>query len=157
VSGAFTIPVAALWFQGPMGNPPGQGPFALLNTQFITQPEAKALNAVGPGVVLCPVAGPPYIADSIALRPDTRVVFGQGTLDFSDQPIGVLGEDAARFFTSDTAPATRLEILRKWCVDYVYCPDGVPVEDAVVAALRAMPELAEITHEGRAVVFRTRL
>jgi hypothetical protein len=39
----------------------------------------------------------------------------------------------------------------------VYCPDGVPVEDAVVAALRAMPELAEITHEGRAVVFRTRL
>ena len=154
VSGAFTIPVAALWFQGPLGNPPGRGPFALLNTQFITQSEATALDALGPGVVLCPVAGPPYIADTVALRPDTRVVFGQGTLDFSDQPIGVLGEDAARFFTPETAPETRAELLRKWCVDYVYCPDGIPVDDAVLTALRAMPELTPIGNEGRAAVFK---
>ena len=152
--GACTIAVTALFFQGPLGRQAGEGPFAHLHAEVMSPADAEALSRLGPGVVLTPASAPPYFGDIIALRPGNSVVFAQGTLNFSDQPMADLGEHVGKFFNPAATDAFRRGFVEEWCVDYVYCPDRHPVDTAVLDALRSASWLEEIAQCGDAVVFK---
>ena len=154
VCGLCSIAVASLFFQGPLGRQPGKGPFAYLHAELMSLAEAEALDNLGSGVVLAPASAPPFIGDVIALRPGNSVVFAQGTLDFSDRPMAELGAQVGEFFSPNATEAFRRDLVEQWCVDYVYCPDGRPVDDQVIAALRDAPWLDEVAQCGEAIVFR---
>ena len=153
VSGTASLGVGSLCFQGPVGHTPGQGPFQWLHPEMMTADEAALIDQIDTGVVLAPVTQPLYGDMIAARRPGMRTVFGQGTFAIGDRDMTELGAEVARFFEPDTPLAEREEILARYDVSYVFCPEACPVDARTVAALRHWPILeAEVS--GGAVLFR---
>lgn len=149
VAGVSSILVSALFFHGPVGRVPGKGPFARLHTEIMSSADAELLDAVRPGRVLAPM---PF-GDIASLRPGVGAVHGVGALQ-ADIAYLETEQAVSRFFSADGDDAFRRRFVRERRVDYVYCPDTFPVDEAVVRRLRAARWLRVAAEGGRGVLFQ---
>jgi len=154
-SGVCSIAVASLCFQGPLGVKPGQGAFAWAHGEVMTNADAKCLEALGEGVVMTPTSQPLF-GDIVTLR-GNQALYGQGAWDFADHSAVKISSTVDSFFDPATPPEARRAIATEWCIDYVYCPDTIPVSKKVLSELRGASWLTEIAAEGEAVLFRVQL
>ncbi|HIJ66094.1 MAG TPA: hypothetical protein HPP77_09100 [Candidatus Hydrogenedentes bacterium] len=152
--GVCSILVGSLFLQGPLGRVPGQGPFAYCHAEIMSEADARVLDALGKGVVLTPATPGPYFGDVVALRKGNRVINGHGAMNLSDLDLLETEKETAQFFSSKSSEAFRRELVVKYCIDYVLCPDTHPVDDAVLSALYDIAWLAEVAQENKAVLFR---
>lgn len=149
VCGIASVVVGTLFFQGPLGRVPGQGPFAHLHPEIMTPGDAALLDRLEPGTVLAPGS----FSDVIALREGMSVLGGIGGTDLSDRMSTELDPRIARFFSTEPIES-REAFVREWCIDYVYCPDTWPVDAGVVDALRSSPWLRTVAQESHGILFR---
>ncbi len=147
--GVISAAVGTLYFQGPLGRRPGEGPFARLHPEIMTEADAELLQLLSPGIVLAPAS----FSDVIALRPGMRVLGGVGGTDLSDQMSTEIDPAVARFFSAGL-PMDRSDFLDEWCVDYVYCPDTWPVGVPVVGELKSEARLELVAESSRGLLFR---
>ncbi|MBL7647378.1 MAG: hypothetical protein JNK74_14425 [Candidatus Hydrogenedentes bacterium] len=152
--GVLSQAVAALYFQGPLGRTPGEGPFAYLHYEYMTEADARLLAQLPSGTVAVPPWSPIAFGEIVAHHGDYQVIGGPGAMNLGDQPFGPLQESVNRFFSPEASEAERRDYVAKWCVDFVFCPDTCPVDPAVLEGLRRLPWLAVVAEEGRGVVFR---
>ena len=153
ICGLSTTAVGALIFQGPLGHTPGQGPFARIHYEAMSEHDAKLLDTLGEGRVLTPMFNPYTFGDVIALR-GNPVVCAVGTLNHSDRPFSETKDAVNAFFDNDTSTDQRADFVRQERVAYVYCPDTCPVDEDVITALEAMEELTLVDRAGRGALFR---
>lgn len=156
VAGLASIGVTTLVSYGPLGFRTLQQHYSWTRYAFITEADHTVLAALGDGVVLSPSLDAPLAGDFLALRPGTRVVYGNGTLDYSRQVMPDVRAAVHRFFEPSTTEAARAAFVRTWCVDYIYCTDTTPVAPETLATLRALPWLDERAHAGQAALFAVR-
>ena len=154
--GVLSQTVAALYFQGPLGRTPGEGPFAYLHYEYMTEADARLLAQLPSGTVAVPPWSPIAFGEGVAHHGNYQVLGGPGAMNLGDQPFGPFQESVNRFFSAEASEAERRDFATKWCVDFVYCPDTCPVDPAVLEQLRHLPWLAVVAEEGRGVVFRVK-
>lgn len=152
--GVISQAVAALYFQGPLGRTPGEGPFAYLHYEYMNEADARLLAQLPSCTVAVPPWSPIAFGEIVAHHGDYQVLGGPGAMNLGDQPFGPLQESVNRFFSPESNEVERRNFVAKWCVDYVYCPDTCPVDLAVLEELRRLPWLEVVAEEGRGVVFR---
>jgi uncharacterized membrane protein len=63
-------------------------------------------------------------------------------------------EDLKRFFSVDASDSVRRELVEKYAVKYIYCPDTTPVPKEVIAALQRTPWLETVKQLRNACVLR---
>ena len=151
--GITSIIVGALFFQLPLGNKPGQGPFALLHPETMTRADASQLETLPEGRILSNFE----FSDVIAKRPGTQVLGGTGGTDLSDQMSIKLTPHINQFFSRETGNKYRVDFLNEWCIDYVYCPDTWPIDETIRLQLRSMEGVSVLNANGAGVVFDVRL
>ncbi len=149
--GITSIAVSATCFQGPLFHRPGKGPFAWHHVESMTPNDAEVLEYLNSGVVLSTRP----LSNVVALRPGNQVTLGAAT-GLGDQVYETMEEGVDRFFSPDAGPEFRVDYLKEWCIDYVFCPDTFPVSPETVRQLRQMDELEVVAEAGDAVLFRTR-
>jgi hypothetical protein len=152
--GVISQAVAAIYFQGPLGRTPGEGPFAYLHYEYMTEVDARLLAQLPSGTVAVPPWSPIAFGEIVAHHGDHQVLGGPGAMNLGDQPFGPLQATVNRFFSPEVTEAEQREFVANWCVDFVYCPDTCPVDPAVLEGLRQLPWLEVVAEEGRGVVFR---
>ncbi len=59
-----------------------------------------------------------------------------------------------RFFGREITDEERQGFVKKWCVDFVYCPDMCPVDSEVLQSLREAGWLSVMAEEDEGVIFR---
>jgi len=154
--GVLSQAVAALYFQGPLGRTPGEGPFAYLHYEYMSEADARLLAQLPSGTVAVLPWSPIAFGEIVAHQGDYQVIGGPGAMNLGDQRFGPLQEAVNRFFSVEASASERRDFLTKWCVDFVYCPDTCPVDEVVLEALRQLPRLEVVGEEGRGVVFRVK-
>lgn len=154
--GVLSQAVAALYFQGPLGRTPGEGPFAYLHYEYMTEADARLLAQLPSGTVAVPPWSPIAFGEIVAHHGDYQVLGGPGAMNLGDQPFGPLQESVNRFFSAGASEAERRDFVTKWCVEFVYGPDTCPVDPAVLEGLRQLSWLEVVAEEGRGVVFRVK-
>ncbi len=137
----------------PQGARTAQRAFPWTRCAFMHAADARLIERLRPGVALTPSLGDPLFGDVLALRPGMRVVYGNGTMDYSREVMPEVRARVARFFTAETPETFRQALIADWRVDFVFCPDTAPVPEAVLDELRRTPWLREIAAEGRGAVF----
>ncbi|MCH8205074.1 MAG: hypothetical protein IID09_07900 [Candidatus Hydrogenedentes bacterium] len=147
--GLVSAAVGTLYFQGPLGRAPGEGPFARLHPEIMTPADADLLQLLRPGIVLAPAS----FSDVIALRPGMRVLGGVGGTDLSDQMSTEIDPAVARFFSA-VSSMDRSAFLDEWCIDFVYCPDTWPVNAKVLEELRSDARLEVVAERSRGILLR---
>ena len=153
--GVSCIAVASLFSQGPLWRKPGEGPFAYLHCESMTEADAHVLARLGEGTVLAPATPGPFFGDVIALMPGRRVIQGMGTLNFGAQPSLMMDRLTTQFYSAVLPGGfDRAAFVDEWCVDYVFCPDTHPVDPAVVEQLQTDPRFEAVAREDHAVLFR---
>ena len=119
----------------------------------MTEPDARVLDTLGEGVVLTPSTPGPSFGDVVALREGNRVINGHGAMNLSDLSLLEIDNEASRFYSPTASEAFRKELLAKYCIDYVFCPDTHPVDEAVFSAFSDIACLEEVAREDKAVLF----
>lgn len=146
--------VAALYFQGPLGGPPGRGLFAYLRYALMTETDAALLRTLRPGTYLVPGWNPIAFGEIMAQFPGLRPLGGPGAMNLGDQPLSVVQRDVDAFFRLGCPDADRAAILKRWCVDGIYCPDTAPIDAALHADLLAWAgRQGHGVHEARAALY----
>lgn len=145
--------IALLVFQGPLGASGNEAPYGGQQPEFMTMHDAELIANLPEGRVLAPAPA----ADAIALQRRQPVVQGIGSFNLTDLPVAELSADAARFFAPDTLGEVRKSICRKYCVDWVYCPDTWPVDAGVLESFRGHAWMESVAQAGGGVVFRVNL
>lgn len=140
---------------GPLGHTTAQRLFPWTNYLYMSEADARLLDAIPHGVVLAPSLGDPLLGDVAVQRPGLRTVYGNGTMDFSREVMPGVRARVAEFFAPGVPEAARRALIGDWCVDYVLCPDTTPVNAATLTELRVLPWLEEVAAEGAGVLFRT--
>lgn len=149
VCGCTSIGVAVFAFQGPGGRANAAGTYATQHTEIMSQNDALAMKSLGRGIVLAPAPA----SDIIVYQRGNPVVFGIGSFNLTDVPYLLLRTETLRFFQPGTPESDRHDILKRWCVKYVYCPDTWPVDPATLRELEADLSLKEVVRAGNARVF----
>lgn len=128
--------IAALYFQGPWGGPPGRGPFAYLRYALMTKADANGLPELPAGTYLVPGWNPIAFGEILAQYPGLRPLGGPGAMNLGDQPLSVIQHDVDAFFTAGCPDAERTAIVERWCVDGIYCADSSQITLAQRVDLR---------------------
>lgn len=149
VCGACSTLVAVLCFQGPLQYNRDGFPYSDLHAELMTVADARLIDKLGEGRVMTL----PSTADAIVQKRGNPVVCGVGSFNMTDQPYLAMRGVVDRFFAKDTPDSEREAIAKKWCADYVLCPDTTPVNSAALVQLREASWLREIAAEGRGVLF----
>ena len=148
--GLSSILVSILAFQAPYGSINPIGPFR----QASLYPSAFSQDPLGPypeqhfevmdladfllmqkveeGMVLTP----PPASDVLAYTFDASVVFGVGSFNLTEQDYSSLKRDTDLFFSAAASDADRRDIIRRWCVRYVYCSSTWPCAEDGMRELR---------------------
>jgi uncharacterized membrane protein YqaE (UPF0057 family) len=150
VTGLISLIVGTAYFQGPLNRVPGDGPFAKLHREVITQADAYLLYRLPEGRVLTPNA----FADVVALRPGNSVIGGIGGTDLSDLKSTEIDPEIRRFFSGDMDEESRSGFLTKWQIDFVFCPDTWPIARNTLLELYETGGLQELHTSMRGVVFK---
>lgn len=152
--GLCSILAGTFYLGGSLGYRPGEGPFAQFRSHLMTLADAELQDAIGEGTVLAPMKGPMFFGDIIALRKGNPAISGMGAFTHSDQPLAALQEGVNEFFSPQGTPQYREELAKRWCIDYVYCPDTCPIDESVLEQLRTTPWLEEVARADAGAVFR---
>jgi hypothetical protein len=155
--GATSTLVSAFYFTGPWGRQPGEGLFAGSHCEYMTEEDALLLAEYDGGVFLAPAQGTPFFGDVIAMRRDAKVVYGLGTYDFGDQMMTQLAPRVDHFYSPSATNDERREFIREYCVEWVFCPDTVPVNRETIDQLRQAAWLRPFDEAGRGVLFSVEL
>lgn len=152
--GAISIAVTWLTVHGPLGVNTMQRYYPWTNYVFITDEDESLLKRIERGVVLAPSLGDPLYGDvAVVNNPLVRTVYGNGTMDFSHEVMAEVRTRVADFFAPGTEEAARRALAEEWCVDYVLCPDGAPVDKRSQEELRRLPWLREVAAAGQGTLF----
>ncbi len=155
VSGAISVGVGALCFQGPLGHVPGKSAFGQVHSEVVLAADMELLNMLERGRILTPASLPPLLGDvALALHPQMTTVFGQPTLEFGDTDMMGTAHEVQRFFSTEASELFRSVLVDDWCVDFVFCPATRPVDPAVLEVLKATSWLERIGEKDGAVLFR---
>ena len=153
--GCWSILFHVFYFQGAFVLS-GQKSYERIRVSHVSANDYADAQQLPPGRILAPY---PW-GDIIALWPGYQSVYGVGAV-MADQPYVDMGAEVDRFFSLEDDDAFRQEFLRKWCVDYVFCPVMTAFGWKASAVTEAMPELEklEVIHvppsdEVRATIFR---
>ncbi len=155
--GMVSLTVAGLYFQGPLGREPGQGPFAYLHYEYVTEADGRLMDKIPPGAVLVPPWSPIHMGEIVAMRPGLRPLGGPGAANLSELPFRELQPLAASFFQPATSTAARRDLVTRFGVGAVFCPDTCPVDPALLEQLDHTPWLRKAAAEGRGCVYTVRL
>jgi len=153
-SGVVSILLTWGHFYGPHGYETGQRLFEWTRFAFISEEDGELLDSVEGGVLLTPSLEHPLFGDVAALRPGMRVVYGNGTLDYSRLVMPEVKNAVAHFYSAGADAAAREALLTRYCVDFVYCPADPALDGAVMAALRGWERLEVVREAGAGAVFR---
>jgi hypothetical protein len=155
ILGAASFAVASLFFQGPLLRAHAEGPFAPYHFAIMKAEDGRLMGALGEGTVLAPKPA----SDVIVRHTGQPVVFGIGSFNLTTVPFTALSGIAAEFFGEGTPEHRRMQIVRDWCADWVFCPATWPVPASVLADLRSYPWLVEVAsgREAGGAVFAVRL
>ncbi|MBI2424710.1 MAG: hypothetical protein HYV27_17910 [Candidatus Hydrogenedentes bacterium] len=150
--------IAVTWSvtYGPWGYRTLQRHYDWTRFAFMDAADATLMEHIEGGVVLAPSLGAPLFGDLAALRPNTKAVYGNGTLDYSRDVMPEVRTAVAVFYSGGTPETARRALVERWCVQYVYCPATEPVADAVREELRPLPWLEPVASAGRGILFRVR-
>jgi len=151
--GFVSLGVASLCFQGVLGRTPGQGPFAHLHYALMTENDAALLKQEPKGTTLVPMWSPIAFGEVLSLREGVNVLGGPGALNLGDQVFGPVEQAVNAFFSPDIGDDFRLDLLNKWCVDFVYCPDTCPVAEVLLDHFETVPWLTERLRAGKGRLF----
>jgi hypothetical protein len=149
-TGAISVVVGTLFFQGPLDRAPGKGPFAKLHREVITQADAYLLYRLPEGRVLTTNA----FADIVALRPENSVIGGIGGTDLSDLKSTDIDPQIKLFFSAGMTEESRIAFLTKWQIDYVFCPNTWPITRNAVNKIYGTTGLQEMHASERGVLFK---
>jgi drug/metabolite transporter (DMT)-like permease len=158
-AGVISNAVAYLYFQGPLGQRPGEGAFAWTHSEMVWEEDLHLIDAIDAGTVLAPASPPPLLGDVVVhRRPSTRTVLGQPTLEFAGVNMLERIREVGAFFdpASLASGYDHRAAIDAWCVDYVLCPQTHPVDPRVLAHFRAQPWLEEVLGERDIALFRVR-
>ncbi len=150
--GITSIAVAHACFQGPLGRRHGEGIWPQLHAEIMAQEDETLLESLGAGTVLAPAPA----SDVVVRRRGNPVVFGVGSFNLTDLPYAELRAVADTFFSEATSDGKRQDLVRDWCVEWVYAPHTWPVHPDTLASLERATWLEPIAHVGRGGVFRVR-
>ena len=154
-SGLCSIAVGAACFQGPLGQVPGAGPFQWTHSESMSPIDARLMGRVDAGIVAAPASIPPLMGDVLVQkRPGLRTVFGQPSLEFGGINMRETALELQRFFDPGCDETCRKDFLKRYCVDYVYCPETRPVAAETIRQLEQMGTLRLLASEGRAALFQ---
>lgn len=155
--GVTSILVTWTTVHGPLGVASMQRYYSWTNYLFITGQDQRLLSRMDKGVVLAPSLGDPLFGDvAVALRPGIQTVYGNGAMDFSFEVMAAVRTRVAEFFRPGASDTARRTLVEDWCVNFVYCPDTVPVAAETLAELRQTPWLEEVAAEGRGALFKVK-
>ncbi len=150
--GVVSILVTWLVSYGPLGYHTLQQHYSWTRNAFMNQADADTLAHLKDGVVLAPSLGAPLMGD-LAVMQGNATVHGIGSVDYPRHVANDVRAQVADFYRPETPNAIRREMVEKWCVRYVYCPDTDPVAPETVAQLRASGWLREVAANEKAVLF----
>lgn len=153
VFGVSSILVATFAFQGPLGRANAEGPYPAWHTEIMRTTDAALLAQLGEGTVLTPSP----MGDVVERQRGNPVVFGIASFNLTDQLFVELRIETETFFSARTPDAVRRDIAKRWCVEWVLCPDTWPVDPAVRARLSATPWLQEVAAMGEGALYRVAL
>jgi hypothetical protein len=150
--GVVSMLVAVLCFQGPLGMVPGESPLFEYHGEVISKEDSELLEFMGEGVVMTP-SSMPMFGDIVSLRGNSAL-HGLGVWDLSNESERVLSEVVDTFYNPESTEAIRRELSDTYSVAWVYCPNKVSVDEAVVHALRRYEWLEEVGAVGDGFVFK---
>ncbi len=153
-AGLISLSAGVLFFQGSLGREPGKGPFAYLHYEVVRVEEAQLLADLPPGTTLSPPWSPIAFGEILSLRPGVQVLGGPGAMNLGDQPLDRLQEGIARFFDVQADDTFRVEFVRQWCVDFIYCPDTCPVDERTRQHFDGTPWLRRIAQSGKGAIYQ---
>ncbi|MCF6287366.1 MAG: hypothetical protein L3K26_19625, partial [Candidatus Hydrogenedentes bacterium] len=153
--GILSMAVTWLVSYGPLGYHSLQHHYSWTRNAFMNQADTDTLAHLEDGVVLAPSLGAPLMGDLAVLR-GNATIFGIGSVDYTRHIANDVRAQVADFYSPDANDEIRRELVERWCVRYVYCPDTDPVDPATVAQLRACGWLKEVEENGSAVLFEVR-
>ncbi len=145
--------VAMLWFQGPLGNTLGKGPFAYLHYEYMTEGDAMLMKRLPPGNIAVPSWSPIAFGEILAHHGKYQILGGPGAMNLGDQRLGPLQDAVNHFFDSAATDADRRAFVDEWCVDYIYGPDTCPIDARVREQLGRTPWLSQIAASGHGVIY----
>ena len=149
-TGAISLIVGSLFFQGPLYRTPGAGPFAKLHAEMMSAADAELLKNLPEGRVLAPIR----FADVVALENGNPVLGGIGGTDLSDLKSTDIDPHIARFFSLDMNEAERANFIMEWEIDFVIFPDSRPLSNEVVDAIKSTPGFALVHATGAGATFK---
>ncbi len=107
------------------------------------------MRSLGEGTVL---TMPPTYGDIIGLRNQNNKVFGTNSNALSGMFWPQISDDFGRFLSPEASESFRREIVQKYCVNYIYCPDTAPVPKSVISDLQRLPWIETTQHMDNAYV-----
>lgn len=153
--GALSLLTAVFVFQGPVGRVHAQGPFPAHHAEIMSANDAVIVSAVPSGAM---VLAPPPFSDAIALgfghrlnnftQDPPRTVFGIASFNLTEESYVLLKRETDAFLDPATQDAVRRETARRWCVDYVACPESGAHAGALRDVLLRAPWLRMVRQQG---------
>ena len=150
--GVISLCVGSLFFQGHAGK---QGPdqaFAYLHYAHMNQDDASAIYKLEPGYVLTPPWSPIAFGEILAQHEGLRIIGGPGAMNLGDLPFNEIQTDVAAFWNPDTPDATRKDIAKRRCVNWVYSPATAPANPDILQILRQSPWLTIHYDSGKTLI-----
>ena len=157
VSGLLSNGVAALCFQGPLGQDNPDASFDWAHNEVMLRDDAVLIRRLPAGTYLAPASLPPIFGDIIVHNTvGAQTVFGQPTLEFSGVNMLETIQEVQQFFSVDADEDFRKRLVQMWCVEFLYCPATRPADTAVIEQFQKTSWLEEVDREGDALLFRVR-
>jgi hypothetical protein len=142
--------VSLCYYLGPLNWRPGHEPYSILQYTTMSNADAVCLESLGEGTVL----STPKFGDIIGVRNAGSTVFGNSSMALGGVPWKRVRDDWGLFFSEGVSDSVRREIVERYAVKYIYCPDTTPTPKRVVSALQHTPWLETVTQLGDACVLR---
>lgn len=157
IAGLLSMGLTWLGCYGPWGFDTVQRALPWTRFAYVSEADQVLMSRIPEGsVVLTPATEAPLFGDILSQRPGMKVVYGNGSLDFSREDFADIREAVTRYYSPDATEQERQAFLRERCVTHVYCPDTAPVPAAIRDALRASPLLKPVGICGEGIVFEVR-
>ena len=157
VAGLLSMGVTWLGCYGPWGLDTVQRALPWTRFAYVSEADQVLMSRIPEGsVVLTPATEAPLFGDILSQRPSTKVVYGNGSLDFSREDFAAIREAVTRYYSPDATEQERQAFLLERCVTHLYCPDTAPVPAATRDSLRSSPLLKPVGICGEGIVFEVR-
>jgi len=157
IAGLLSMGVTWLGSYGPWGFDSVQRALPWTRFAYVSEADQVLMSRIPEGsVVLTPATDAPLFGDILSQHPGVRVVYGNGSLDFSREDFAAIRTVTTRFYEPVATEQERQAFLRERCITHVYCPDTAPVPAATRDSLRASQLLKPVGICGEGILFEVR-